>query len=645
MRLTKHFGTALVLSMIFLASCLESDNPCPSVSFDVAYDSTSQTYKLVTDGLEDLTFSWSVDGHVIDTMTASGDLELDLRVEPGTYNICIAAESSSCDIPLNFCQEVTITGAEECLELGFDVTYSDDSVMIVKAEFEGIEETEYTWIIDGDSIETASIDEERSHLLELFLAEGSHEVCLVAYHDECGTVEFCSTVEIGGSHHDACPDFFFEKAAINDHTYVFEADFEGMDTAAYKWVVDGEIVDKENVEGYENDHRLEWEFGPGSHYVCAKSLEEGCEDVHYCVEFDIEGEPGYCPDMSFEYEVLGDTSWFFYANFEDRDSIQYKWYINGDVVDKENFEGYENDHQLYWEFGSGHYEVCVKAYIDGCEESVYCEEIHVDAFCPDLFFHKEQGDSVYYFTADFEGQDHIQYKWYVNEELVDKENYEEHETDHELTWQFGPGTHEVCIVAYIDGCEELYYCEVIESDAACPELFYHTENEGLTYYFTADFAGQENLPYKWYINDEIVDKENYDGYENDHKLVWQFEPGTATYAVCIYAEIEGCDELIYCTEVVIEEDSSSCVDVSFTGERDGDNPAYTFTATFDQRDSVDYIWKVYKGDDYQGGEERIAGSDEDHSFYWQFDTGVEYTVCLKQDGCEEVTCEDIFIEE
>ncbi|MCG8378665.1 MAG: hypothetical protein MI865_04220, partial [Proteobacteria bacterium] len=525
-----------------------------------------------------------------------------------------------------YCEKVTIHDESDfgnCLGLSFETEKFGDRVFEFIAEFDGRDSLEYTWYINGDSIKTEPLGGERSHRIEREFEDGIHSICIVAETEECGVVEYCEEIFAGERD---CPALHFEVEENDDGTLTFIADFDGKEDLQYKWYLNDDTVDIENFDGVLTDHKLDLDLEPGYYYVCISAEVDGCEEVFFCEKIIIEGE--CVEELSYEVEEEGPNGLLFFANFEGKEHTRYKWYINDEIVDYENFEDHETDHKLWWEFGPGEYHVCIVSYTDGCESVEYCETFSFEGFCPEeLFFNKEaDGDNAYLFTADFEGRNDIPYKWYINDDIVDQENFDNHETDHKLFWDFEPGSYIVCIVTYTDYCEEVEYCEEIVVDQFCPnELFFHSEEEGdSVYVFESDFEGMERVKYKWYIGDEIVDMENYDSQDTDHKLVWAFEPGE--YNVCIVLTEEDCDDIEYCETIVVEEESPNCItDISFDGVVNSTNDGYIFEADFDGRDNVTYIWSISVDGDVLATEVHDAG-DTNHLFDWDFETDVVYEV-------------------
>lgn len=411
----------------------------------------------------------------------------------------------------------------------------------------------------------------------------------------------------------------------------------GLDDLDFELYVNDQLVESFTA-GELDSTEFSFTFEPGEYKVCVRAESASCDQrIEGCVEFTI-GDPSgeeNCLGLSFEKEQIDDFTYEFYADFDSIETTAYDWYADGELVDSEPLTD-NRDNMLRMVFEAGTHTVCIVAETDSCGEVEYCKEIVIEdgevECVEEVAFEAEMvNDYKYYFYADFEEKEDIKYKWYVNDEFVDIENSDDTETDHKLIWEFEPGTHTVCLVADQDGCESVEYCEefVIEQQCA-EEVFFEWEQENdFTYYFYADFEGKYNTRYKWLIDGEEVDIENSDDSDTDHKLIWQFEEGT--YSVCLITDQDGCETVEYCEEIVVEE--QNCVEMSYTSELNQETNTYTFTADFEGRDDVTYIWKVYVNDDLQGSETRQAGSDEDHQFEWQFESGVEYEICLFQDGC------------
>lgn len=467
MKNLKNLSTILLISMAFLmASCFgEDENPCPDARFTISVDSTDLSYTLTAENLEDIIYSWYIDGQLVETedLDSLRDNLFSLNLDSGTYTVCIKGESEICGGEFEFCLPVEVGDRSEwgfCPEPKFSVhRLGDFEYKFLADVFPGRDSIEYSWIVDGDTVLTEELGSERHHKLIRNLEPGVHTICIVADVEGCHETIFCKEVDTNGGPN--CAELHFEVEEGEDGHFTFISNFEGKDSVTYKWYVNGSYVDAENYEGHTTDHLLEKHFGPGTHEVCIKTLDE-CESW-YCSTVYVDG---HCPEVFFHTEDLGDGAFLFEADFRNREITPYKWYVNGEFVEAENFEGDTTDNILSKEFAAGHYTICIKSYVEGCEQSVYCEEVEVGgetAACRELAFTGERdGDSMtYVFTADFEGRDEVKYEWYVkvNGEWVGGESREPGSADdHVFSWQFEHGvSYTVCLKQH--GCDENKVCE------------------------------------------------------------------------------------------------------------------------------------------------------------------------------------------
>lgn len=429
------------------------------------------------------------------------------------------------------------------------------------------------------------------------------------------------------------------------------ADLNGIE-GAYQWYINDDLVDGKN-SNTDREHILDIELvKAGTYRICLVIETEECDErLEFCLEVTIEKDSDKkCFEPEFTIQETDRPDLFkFLADFDGIDTLVYDWYVGDQLVETEELND-KRDNKLIWDFEPGTYEICLAVRSEVCEDNrVFCRELVVEApQCPQLSFTAtEDPERVYLFKADFEDREEVKYKWYVNDELVDKENFEGHDTDHQLLWDFEPGEYNVCIVALVDGCGDIEFCKeiIVEGPAGCPDLFFEADQiSDRNYKFVADFEGINELNwYGWFINGEEVENEGTMN-NGDNKLDYVFtEEGT--YEICIMTETPECPQGVeFCKTIEVK--FNICKELSFVAEQVPNTPGYTFTADFEGRDDVTYIWSVYINGDYQGGEVREAGSADDHEFYWQFAQGTSYTVCLRQDGQECANyqvCKEILI--
>ncbi len=342
-------------------------------------------------------------------------------------------------------------------------------------------------------------------------------------------------------------------------------------------------------------------------------------------------EENPCPDAVINV-TIDSTDFEYTITAEGLEEIIYEWRVNGNVVETEELDDLR-DNLLNFTFEPGTYTICITGESELCGGKIeICKEITIEKNpCPELKFGYEQvSHNKFVFEASFERKHDILYTWYVNGDSIETAPFGENRW-HVFDYEFEVGIHEVCIKPANRDCDNSYCKEIVVEERVCPDPYFVSDmQEGNAWLFQADFEGRNETMYKWYVNGDLVDKENFDGHETDHKLLKEFAPGE--YDVCLVIYSDWCEEVEYCKVIVVEETPNTCIDLHYTAERMGNDLAYQFTADFELKNDVTYIWKVYINDDYQGGEVREAGSEDDHQFIWQFETGVSYEVCLIQDG-------------
>ena len=326
--------------------------------------------------------------------------------------------------------------------------------------------------------------------------------------------------------------------------------------------------------------------------------------------------------------------------------IAFDLYINDELI--KSFDAGELDSaDLSFQFEPGEYKVCIEAESETCDQRIEgCVEFTIEnpnrEECLGLEFRVDTVDHrTFKFFADFDGIENIPYAWTINGDLVKEEPLSDNRTNF-LEWDFEPGEHTVCIIAENEACGNVEYCTTIVVESQCvEEVAFEAEKENqFTYIFYADFEEKQSTKYKWYINDEQVDIEVPGAEETDHKLFWQFDVGS--HSICLVTDEDGCEAVEYCETIEIE--NPNCVELSYDAQltETDSTDFYTFTADFEGKDEVTYIWKVFINDDFQHQEVREAGSEDDHSFIWHFEPGVQYEICLKQDGCQDNQVCEIF---
>lgn len=464
--------------LIGFTSCedIEELEDCPEVSIEVDNETGSAVYRFAAqiDGIEDIRFTWSIDGEEVDT----GNLEdlkdqiLDYRFEPGTYTVCVKVANQDCPIEVCTEIEVEIDENDPCPDLFFEARqYERPSKYKFIADFRGINEVSYGWFINGEFVEDSSPNED-NYLIWDFEVPGRYEVCIGTETPDCPEgVMYCKVIEVEEVD-ERCPEISFTKELEpgTDNTYVFEANIEQTDNnieGEILWIVNGEVI--ENPSGSEDGNRiLIYQFEDGVHEVCLKVITENCPDgVTYCKEIRV-GENN-CPELFFEAEQDGDNAaYYFYPSaFDGIDDTVLSWFVNGDFVGTS--PEFPHNNPFYWQFdGPGSYEVCVMVETPDCPNGAsFCKVIEIEdtaTDCPELFFEYEQeGDTPgYNFYASFEGMNDVSYEWMINGDVVDTEMVDSNDRDDYMYTQFSPGTYEICIFTETPDCPNgTSYCKTL----------------------------------------------------------------------------------------------------------------------------------------------------------------------------------------
>ncbi|SHI66492.1 hypothetical protein [Aquimarina spongiae] len=370
----------LLFGLLALVSSCEDieENECLQLSF------TQDGKELFADfdGINDLdVYEWFVDDQLVETESLQNerDNKLDLSsYNPGTYTVCIKAETETCPEGVEFCKEITIeepVGNEDCPSLAFTVEGG-----VATASFEGIDEIDvYEWFVDGQVVETESNqNQDRDNKLDLSTYNpGEYNVCIKFESPECPQgVEFCKVVVIeddntGG---DNCPDLSF----IEEGTLLF-ASFPGIDQLdVYEWFVDGQLVETEDLQSQDRDDMLDLgSYNPGTYKVCIKAETNECaQGTEFCLEVVIPmPQPVDCNAFNIIYASSGNRE-FVARNplvpLVDPSTVV--WTIDGNQVPSNSPTGnfiILDDHLTQ----PGKYEVCYKGESQDCGTLEKCIEV------------------------------------------------------------------------------------------------------------------------------------------------------------------------------------------------------------------------------------------------------------------------------
>ncbi|MDH7444264.1 hypothetical protein [Aquimarina sp. 2201CG14-23] len=260
-----------------------------------------------------------------------------------------------------------------------------------------------------------------------------------------------------------CPQlgFTFDVTDSFNLGYRFEADFPNLNVVgSYSWYVNGEFIE---IDGPNNqgDNILLRDFdAPGVYEVCMKAETDNCpEGIEFCKRIEV---AALCPELFFEFEQeQGTLEYTFVSNFTGISDVTYQWFVDEQAVEEDG--GANGDNMFFSNLTPGVHTVCIKTTTPSCPNGVeFCREITVVPICPNLFFTVEQEGNTpsYNFTAQFDGIQDTTYEWRVNGDVIEQDGGPG--ADNTFSFQFSPGTYEICISAETPTCPDgTQFCEEI----------------------------------------------------------------------------------------------------------------------------------------------------------------------------------------
>ncbi|WP_299184413.1 hypothetical protein [uncultured Aquimarina sp.] len=364
---------------------VDETDPCPDLFFEARQYERPNKYKFIADfpGIEDVRYEWFINGEVVDSDNQNDNNYLFWEFnEPGSYEVCIKTETPDCPNGTSYCKTIEIEETdidEECPELFFIAEQDGDNpAYYFQVEFEGADQVEWLgWYIDGEFVEDSNSGDNNRFYYQF--APGRYEVCLKTETPECpeGT-SYCKIIEIEGDA-SVCPELFFEAEQDGDNPayYFYPNAFDNPNNVPFSWSINGDYV------GTSSDHNdpFYYQFGTGSFEVCLSVETPECpEGVTFCKVIEIEGSENDCPDLFFTIEQEGNTPGYnFWAEFEGMSNVSYEWLINGDVVDTETMNSNDRDNYLYYQFGTGTYEICIITETPDCPNGVtFCKTLVIE---------------------------------------------------------------------------------------------------------------------------------------------------------------------------------------------------------------------------------------------------------------------------
>ncbi len=179
-----------------------SNDACPQVSFIVEGGTLLANFP----GMDQLAvYEWFVNGQLVEVEDSSNqerDNMLDISSNnPGTYTVCIKAETPDCPRGIEFCKEVVIPEPRQVDCSVFDIIYFATR----NAEFVGakalsidVDKSTVVWKINGAEVTPASPTKNIVVLQDHITQLGKYEVCYKAESTSCGTLEKCIEVDFQG---------------------------------------------------------------------------------------------------------------------------------------------------------------------------------------------------------------------------------------------------------------------------------------------------------------------------------------------------------------------------------------------------------------------------------------------------------------
>jgi len=383
----KFLWVYLFTLILGFASCEEDiDTPdenseCPKLSFKQDGENLIADF----DGLKDLeVYEWFVDDQLVETESILNDNQRDNMLNlkdynPGTYNVCIKAETPDCAQGTEFCKEIVIedtTTGESCPTL----KYEQDGDYLI-ANFEGVETIAfYAWQVTGEQldnetiIENEGVDFQGDNKFSLKdLKPGMYTICLISESPTCTQAEpFCKDIEVKNDNsNESCPELKF----IVEGTILF-ANFSGIDQlGVYEWFVDGQSVEIEDLQNQDRDDSFDLSgYNPGTYSVCIKAETADCPNgVEFCVDVVVP-EPQQIDCTKFDLinsrdKVVGVNK----PTITDIDPDSVVWTLDGNVITPITPRVARlKDHVTQ----DGTYEICYKSVSQTCGVLEKCVQVN-----------------------------------------------------------------------------------------------------------------------------------------------------------------------------------------------------------------------------------------------------------------------------
>ncbi|GAA4106544.1 hypothetical protein GCM10022393_01000 [Aquimarina addita] len=228
------------------------------------------------------TFNWFINDVFVGNGISDGQPNFLLYEfdSPGVYNVCLKTESETCFEEVVVCNVIDVTTA--CPELAFTFENNLETSYTFTADFEGINDVIYQWIVD-EVIKETDGGTNGDNIYNETLSAGMHTICIEAMTASCPEgATFCQELFV-----EECPDLFFEiEQEGNSNTYNFFADFDGVGDVIYEWVINGDFIEQDG--GQSGDNTFFFQFDTGTYEICITTETPDCPDgTEFCRELII----------------------------------------------------------------------------------------------------------------------------------------------------------------------------------------------------------------------------------------------------------------------------------------------------------------------------------------------------------------------
>ncbi|WP_299606963.1 hypothetical protein [uncultured Aquimarina sp.] len=179
------------------------DDGCPDLSFIEEGPFMFASFA----GIDQLAvYEWFVDGVLVETedlQSQDRDDKLDLSsYNPGTYRVCIKAETNDCPNGTEFCRDVVIPEPQpvDCtiFKLEYVTTNSAEFVNAKGVILFGLDDNSVVWEIDGNQVTPTTATGHFLILQDHLQQPGRYEICYKAESSECGSLQECVEIDFQG---------------------------------------------------------------------------------------------------------------------------------------------------------------------------------------------------------------------------------------------------------------------------------------------------------------------------------------------------------------------------------------------------------------------------------------------------------------